>query len=85
MTLEQLQADNVLVAKRLVEREADVERLQAEIERLRELLRKEGANRYWEGRWRDEHAENERLRAELAITVKCNDDCHAENARCAMK
>lgn len=37
----------------------------AEVERLRELLRGVGANRYWEGRWRDAAAENERLRAAL--------------------
>jgi chromosome segregation ATPase len=37
----------------------------AEIERLQELLRGVGANRYWEDRWRDEKAENERLRARL--------------------
>ncbi len=36
-----------------------------EIERLRQLLRSEGANRYWEGRWRDADAEIERLRAAL--------------------
>ena len=33
-----------------------------EIERLRELLRGVGANRYWEGRWRDERAEVDRLK-----------------------
>jgi hypothetical protein len=37
--------------------------LRAEIERLQGLLRGTGANRYWEGRWRDEAKENERLRA----------------------
>jgi hypothetical protein len=37
----------------------------AENERLNELLRGVGANRYWEGRWRDEAAENERLLAAL--------------------
>jgi hypothetical protein len=54
---------------------AEIERLEellwqeagnrVEIERLQELLRGVGANRYWEGRWRDEAAENERLRAAL--------------------
>jgi hypothetical protein len=39
--------------------------LQAELERLQELLRGVGANRYWEGRWRDEKADNERLAAAL--------------------
>lgn len=43
---------------------ANLEREAAdEIERLQELLRGTGANRYWEGCWRDERAENERLRA----------------------
>lgn len=37
----------------------------AEIARLQELLRGIDANRYWEGRWRDEKAENERLLAAL--------------------
>jgi len=41
----------------------------AEIERLQELLRGTGANRYWEGRWRDEAAEIERLRALLAMAM----------------
>lgn len=39
-----------------------------EIERLQELLRGAGANRYWEGRWRDQCAEIERLRAALLKT-----------------
>lgn len=37
----------------------------AEIEQLQELLRGTGANRYWEGRWREEAADNARLRAAL--------------------
>jgi hypothetical protein len=41
-----------------------------EIERLTELLRSEGANRYWEGRWRDEFAENTRLRELLRGVVR---------------
>lgn len=45
-----------------------------EIERLQELLRDIGANRYWEGRWRDAKAENERLRAALT-TIRA--DCLA--------
>jgi hypothetical protein len=28
-----------------------------------------GEQRYWEGRWRDEIAENERLRARLGIAI----------------
>lgn len=39
-----------------------------EVERLRRMLDLRGtgpAERYWEGRWRDEAAENERLRAAL--------------------
>jgi len=43
----------------------DLEAAHAEIERLQELLRGVGANRYWEGRWRDEAAENEKLRVAL--------------------
>ena len=39
-----------------------VKRQGIEIVQLNELLRSEGANRYWEGRWRDEKAENDRLR-----------------------
>ena len=34
-----------------------------EIERLQELLRSDGANRYWEGRWRDAEAETKQWRA----------------------
>jgi|SoimicMinimDraft_17_1059745.scaffolds.fasta_scaffold201264_2 hypothetical protein len=37
--------------------------------RLTELLRSEGANRYWEGRWRDEFADNTRLRELLRGVV----------------
>lgn len=40
--------------------------MHAEIARLNELLRGVGANRYWEGRWRDADAEIARLRADLA-------------------
>ncbi|HTF76599.1 MAG TPA: hypothetical protein VK620_20100, partial [Bradyrhizobium sp.] len=39
----------------------------AEIARLNELLRSEGANRYWEGRWRDADADCEALKAELQV------------------
>lgn len=45
----------------------------AEIERLRRMLDLCGtgpAERYWEGRWRDEAADNERLRAALAPFLK---------------
>lgn len=45
--------------------EDDCEKLRTEIERLRALLRSEGANRYWEGRWRDAEAEIDRLTAAL--------------------
>jgi hypothetical protein len=38
-----------------------------EIERLNELLRGVGANRYWEGRYRDERKENDKLRAALKV------------------
>ena len=40
--------------------------------RLTALLRGAGANRYWEGRWRDERRENETLRAALDwISSRC--------------
>ena len=51
-------------------------KLMPEIERLQELLRGVGANRYWEGRWRDEAAENERLRAALLEYGRCKGMCH---------
>jgi hypothetical protein len=38
---------------------------EAEIARLQELLRGIGANRYWEGRWRDAEAEVDRLQAKI--------------------
>lgn len=44
---------------------ADPDSLRAEIERLQELLRGTGANRYWEGRWRDAQADLTKLRAAL--------------------
>ena len=41
-------------------------------ERLTVLLRGVGANRYWEGRWRDERRDNETLRAALNwISSRC--------------
>jgi hypothetical protein len=43
---------------------------QVEIDRLRELLRGTGASRYWEGRWRDEKAEIEWLRAAMQQIVQ---------------
>jgi hypothetical protein len=58
-----------------------------EIERLEALLRGVGANRYWEGRWRDEKTENERLLAALKAIIKSYDDLNVptieviENAR----
>jgi uncharacterized small protein (DUF1192 family) len=61
--------------------------LTAEIARLHELLVSTGANRYWEARWRDEYAENEKLRAEIArLKNWCRqfmegDSLMAENAR----
>jgi hypothetical protein len=44
-----------------------------EIERLRELLRGTGANRYWEARWRDADAEIERLTEALQRIVQWAD------------
>lgn len=55
----------------------DVIVMLAEIERLNELLRGVGANRYWEGCWRDESAENARLRASLLAAA---DDIEAWGA-----
>jgi hypothetical protein len=49
----------------MCEERHEIDRLKAEIERLRAVLNSDSANRYWEGRWRDEKAENERLRALL--------------------
>jgi hypothetical protein len=41
-----------------------------------------GEQRYWEGRWRDEKAENERLQKKLEREAKLKDsqlaNCHAE-------
>ena len=47
----------------------------AEIVRLRRMLDLRGtgpAERYWEGRWRDEAADNERLRGLLAEAIQWN-------------
>lgn len=49
----------------LEQRDELIRSLRSENERLQELLRGIDANRYWESRWRDEHAEIERLRAAL--------------------
>lgn len=43
----------------------EIKRLRAEIDWLWGLLRGVGANRYWEGRWRDEVAAVARLKGEL--------------------
>lgn len=48
--------------------------LTLEIKRLQELLRGIDANRYWEGRWRDEKAEVERLQQRLRKM-----DCEAQS------
>jgi hypothetical protein len=48
----------------------------AENERLRRILDLRGtgpAERYWEGRWRDEAADNERLRGLLAEAIQSPD------------
>lgn len=48
---------------------------EAEIERLRGMLNRRGvgpAERYWENRWRDEAAENDRLRAERDAARRAN-------------
>lgn len=54
-----------MISEVIEQQEIEITKLRAEVERLRELLRGVGANRYWEGRWRDEVAEVERLRAAL--------------------
>lgn len=51
--------------------------LRAEIARLQELLRGVGANRYWEGRWRDEVAANARLLAALKEIAENGHDVEA--------
>jgi hypothetical protein len=45
------------------ETESAMDEAAAEIARLQELLKGLGGQRYWQGRWRDEEAENARLRA----------------------
>jgi hypothetical protein len=51
------------------------DRNDAEIARLNELLRGVGANRYWEGRWRDADAKIARLCAEKAKLVEALRRC----------
>jgi len=60
---------------------SDMDKLRAENERLQELLRNEGANRYWEGRWRDDKAGYERfietydmMTERLRIIIKAADE-----------
>lgn len=55
---------------------SDMQELRAENERLRRILDLRGtgpAERYWEGRWRDEAADNERLRGLLAEAIQSPD------------
>lgn len=47
---------------------ARAEVAQAEVDRLAELLRGVGANRYWEGRWRDEYAERQKVQYRVTVT-----------------
>ena len=59
---------------------------QTEIERLRRMLDLRGtgpAERYWEGRWRDEAADNERLR-EALTKINVGDGWAAQIARAAL-
>ena len=58
---------------------AEVAGLRAEVERLTA----ERANRYWEGRYRDEAADNERLRAALQVMV--NHFKQYEDAECCKR
>jgi hypothetical protein len=50
-----------------------VHTLRAEVGRLTELLRSEGANRYWEGRWRDAEAGKAELIAVLQDYIRLFD------------
>lgn len=61
------------VASNIEAAAAEITRLRAENEKLTELLRGTGANRYWEARWRDERAENEKLRAALKDLLSCTE------------
>lgn len=57
--------------------------LLAEVGRLKTLLDRRGtgpAERYWEGRWRDEAAENDKLRAALKPFAACADILDEETA-----
>ena len=63
--IERLKTDAKRMRNDIELRGREIERLGREIERYAELLRGVGANRYWEGRWRDAEAEVERLRAAL--------------------
>ena len=47
-------------------RREDVVNLLADFAELEAVLRSDGANRYWEGRWRDEAARIAELEAEVA-------------------
>ena len=51
---------------------ADQVEAEGEILELKTALRSDSANRYWEGRWRDEKEENERLAAQVAEAEKYN-------------
>lgn len=64
--------DPVTAVEEIKTLRAEVDRLRTEVYRLHEHLRGVGANRYWEGRWRDADAEVERLR-----TMLC--DCGAHS------
>ena len=56
--------------------EAEVKRLQAEIDRKSSMP---GDHRYWEGRYRDEAATNDKLREALTGLVSCHDDFNASS------
>lgn len=58
----------------------------AEIERLQELLRGVGANRYWEGRWRDERERCAKIaRLEGARAAMTDDPCAVPLERMAQR
>jgi hypothetical protein len=65
--IERLKAEKTALGEDFVTLSYTATEKAGEIERLQELLRGTGANRYWEGRWRDAEAENDRLRSLLRM------------------
>jgi hypothetical protein len=65
-----VQAENARLHGLLQNSEMTVAEVIDANEQLKEALRSEGANRYWEGRWRDEFADNTRLRELLRGVIR---------------